>query len=50
MLAQLLEQEALGCSVDGKMILIEATGEKQRETGDGATATDVRALLRKAFA
>jgi hypothetical protein len=49
MLARLLEQEALGCSVDGKMILMDAARGDAGATGTGANAAGLRTLLRSAF-
>jgi hypothetical protein len=48
LLARLLGQESLGCSVDGKMILVEVVEGGHPSIGDGA-CPDVYALLRGAF-
>ena len=46
LLAGLLGQEAIGCSVDGKMILIKA---KEGHAPDAGQGRDLSALLREAF-
>jgi hypothetical protein len=49
MLARLLGQEVLGCSVDGKMVLIEAVEEADSAIGEESRSPDVYTLLRRAF-
>ena len=48
LLARLLGQESVGCSVDGKMILVEAAEGGDPWIRDGA-CPDVYELLRRAF-
>jgi hypothetical protein len=49
-LAKLLDQEALGCSVDGKMILIEADKAEAREKpNDVSRPPDLYTQLTRAF-
>ena len=47
--ARLLGQQALGCSVDGKMVLIEAVEGSDTAIGEESPAADAHTLLTRAF-
>ena len=47
LLARLLKQEALGCSVNGNMVLIEAHGESLPEVLGAYASHEVYALLQR---